>query len=115
MIPLNNPHVDRNSQLVRAIRTPKNQVNSGKLPESKLDIRDVEVRPATPKEINFIESGGERTIEVLNIYVRSGPLLDIENGDFWELSDRTGKYRAIVMDKRLASKRCKITISKIDD
>lgn len=79
------------------------------------DAREVDVRPATERQIEFLASGGERVIEVLNLYVNTGDIASIEKGDYWMLSDRDGTFKAVSLDKRLSTGRCRVTVSRLDD
>lgn len=83
--------------------------------QARGDERKVDVRPASERQIQFLASGGERVIEILNLYVNTGDIAVVEKGDYWTLSDRDGTFKAVSLDKRLSTGRCRVTVSKLDD
>lgn len=83
--------------------------------ELELDRYPVAVRPESASAIDFLQPGGERKVESLNIYPLSGDLSLFSLGHIVQLMDRQGDYKITAADVRESSNYAKITVIKTDD
>lgn len=74
----------------------------------------VTVQPVSEKEIESIETGGERIIDWRRIYVNDGDLYAITPADTWELSGIDGVFRCMKLDNRPWRNYCKIIVGRND-
>lgn len=73
----------------------------------------VNVQPASDKEIEWLERGGERTVDVRRIYVNDGDLEQITLGAIWEFLGQ--KWKAVKTDNRPWRNYCKCIVTALDD
>lgn len=73
----------------------------------------VNVQPASDREIEALEKGGERIIDARRIYVNDGIDASISQADIWEFSGQ--KWKCHKLDNRPWRNYCKAIVSRIDN
>lgn len=73
----------------------------------------ITVQPATDKEIETIEKGGERIKDARRIYVNDGIDASIKPSDLWEFDGQL--FKCHKLDNRPWRNYCRAVISRIDD
>lgn len=77
---------------------------------------EVNLQPATPKQIAALDLGGERAIDIRNVYVNDVEiaLAKIAKADEWTFAGVPGRFKTIVLDNRPWRVYCKVVVSLID-
>ena len=73
----------------------------------------VTIQPASDREIETLEKGGERIVDARRIYVNDGVLASIQKADTWEFDGQVWKCHKL--DNRPWRNYCKAIMSRIDD
>ena len=73
----------------------------------------VTIQPATDREIDAIEKGGERIVDARRVYVNDGVDASISQADVWEFSGQ--KWKCHKLDNRPWRNYCKAIVSRFDD
>lgn len=73
----------------------------------------VNIQPATDREIDAIEKGGERIVDARRVYVNDGIDASIRESDTWEFAGQLWKCHKL--DNRPWRNYCKAIVSRIDD
>lgn len=73
----------------------------------------VNIQPATDREIEAIEKGGERILDARRIYVNDGIDASISPSDIWEFDGQ--RWKCHKMDNRPWRNYCKAIVSRIDN
>ena len=79
--------------------------------ETKHD-HTVTIQPASDREINFLNQGGERIVDARRIYINDGVDVSISPTDMWEFSGQ--RWKCISMDSRPWRSYCKLIVSRVD-
>lgn len=78
----------------------------------------VNLQPASLKQLQALENGGERIIDGRNIWVNDGDLYSINESDEWTFEGVAGRFQCIQLDNRsqFTNPRdyCKCVVSRID-
>lgn len=72
----------------------------------------VTIQPATDKEIEVIEKGGERVIDARRIYINDGVLAEISQADTWAFDGQV--FKCYKLDNRPWRNYCKVIVARID-
>lgn len=79
---------------------------------------DVNLQPATPKQIDSLDLGGERAVDVRNVWVNDTEiaLAKIAKADEWTFDGVAGRFKCVKLDNRSSFQRdyCKAVVSLID-
>lgn len=111
-------HIDDIFETDTGTRTPNTREYVEGLPlvtEGKPSPHSVTLQPATPKQIEALESGGERFIDVRNVWVNDGDLYSITPSDVWNFDSLEGDYKTVKLDNRPVRNYCKITVAIKDE
>jgi hypothetical protein len=73
----------------------------------------VTIQPASDREIDTIERGGERIVDARRVYVNDGVLASIRQADIWEFDGQLWKCHKL--DNRPWRNYCKAIVSRIDE
>lgn len=72
----------------------------------------VNIQPASDREIQSIERGGERIVDARRIFINDGIDASISQADIWEFLGQKWKCHAV--DNRPWRNYCKAIVSRID-
>lgn len=72
----------------------------------------VNIQPATDREIETLEKGGERIVDARVIHVNDGIDASIQKSDIWEFEGQSWKCHAL--DNRYWRSYCRAVVSRID-
>lgn len=72
----------------------------------------VNVQPASAREIETLEKGGERIVDGRRIYVNDGLLASISQGDTWEFDGQ--KWKCHALDNRPWRNYCRAIVGRFD-
>ena len=73
----------------------------------------VTIQPASDREIETLEKGGERIVDARRIYVNDGVLASISQADLWEFDGQLWKCHKL--DNRPWRNYCKAIVSRVDN
>jgi hypothetical protein len=73
----------------------------------------VTIQPASDREIESIERGGERIVDARRVYVNDGVLASISPADIWDFDGQLWKCHKL--DNRPWRNYCKAIVSRIDN
>ena len=73
----------------------------------------VTIQPATDREIETIEKGGERIVDARRVYINDGVDASISQADLWEFAGQVWKCHKL--DNRPWRNYCKAIVSRIDN
>ena len=107
-------HIDSTFKSVDATRTPQpGSYVEGKwiAVPSASSPHNVTLQPASDKEINNLSKGGERLVDVRNVYVNDGDLYAISPSDDWTFAGINGTFKSIKLDNRQWRNYCKVVVS----
>lgn len=110
-------HIDPVFKSIPATRTPKSgsYVNGlwvAGAPATPVP-HTVTIQPASDREIESIERGGERIIDARRVYVNDGVLASISPSDIWNFDGQ--KWKCHKLDNRPWRNYCKAIVSRIDN
>ncbi len=74
----------------------------------------VNLQTASLKEIQSLDSGGERLNDVRKVYINDGIDASLAPSDTWEFEGLSGRYKTIQLDNRPWRNYCKSIVSRID-
>jgi hypothetical protein len=74
---------------------------------------DVTIQPASDREIDSIERGGERVVDARKIYVNDGIDASIRPTDVWEFEGQ--KWKCHRLDNRPWRNYCRAVVYRIDN
>ncbi|MCK5126780.1 MAG: hypothetical protein KAR42_11040 [candidate division Zixibacteria bacterium] len=74
----------------------------------------VNLQPATIKQIEALNQGGERVVDVRNVYVNDGELYKISQADEWVFVNVDGRFKCHSLDSRPWRNYCRAVVSRID-
>lgn len=72
----------------------------------------VTIQPATDREIETLEKGGERIVDARRVYVNDGVLAAIAQADIWEFDGQ--RWKCHKLDNRPWRNYCKAIVSRMD-
>ncbi len=77
---------------------------------------DVNLQPATQKQIDALDLGGERAIDIRVAYVNDDAiaLAKIAKADEWTFDGVAGRFKCVALDNRPWRTYCRVTVSLID-
>jgi len=75
----------------------------------------VTIQPLSDRDINSLDMGGERVIDMRKIYVNDGDLYSIRPADEWIFTGIDGTFKSIQSDLRPWRNYAKIIVSRTDD
>ena len=75
----------------------------------------VNLQSASDKEIQALNDGGERIVDVRRVYVNDGILANIAPSDDWTFENVDGVFKTVKLDNRPWRNYCKIIVSRKDD
>jgi hypothetical protein len=110
-------HIDPVFKSIPATRTPKAGAYVGGLwvpdaPATPIP-HTVTIQPASDREIESIERGGERIVDARRIYVNDGVLASISPADIWNFDGQ--RWKCHKLDNRPWRNYCKAIVSRIDN
>ncbi len=73
----------------------------------------VTVQPASDREIETLEKGGDRVVDARRIYVNDGLLAEITQADTWTFDGQ--EWKCYKLDNRPWRNYCKIIVARFDD
>ena len=73
----------------------------------------VTVQPASDREIETLEKGGDRVVDARRIYVNDGLLAEITQADTWTFDGQ--EWKCYKLDNRPWRNYCKAIIARFDD
>lgn len=73
----------------------------------------VNIQPATDREIDFIQRGGERIVDLRRIYINDGDMQLIDQTGTWTFLGQ--QWKAVKCDNRYWREYCKVLVNRIDD
>lgn len=78
---------------------------------------NVNIQPASDREIQSLAAGGERITDVRRIYVNDGLIAGITPADIWAFDEGHGmqQWKCAAMDCRPWRNYCKLIVVRIDD
>lgn len=81
---------------------------------------NVNLQPLTMDEIDMLNVGGERVVDVRKIYVNDGDMYNITEADLWQFTGVNGTFKSIKLDNRSwqggnSRNYCKVIVSRIDN
>lgn len=76
-------------------------------------LHTVNIQPATDREIDAIEKGGERIIDARRVYVNDGIDASIKESDIWEFDGQ--RWKCHKLDNRPWRNYCKAIVSRFDN
>jgi hypothetical protein len=74
---------------------------------------DVNIQPASDREIDFLARGGERITDVRRVYVNEGNMEAITNNGEWNFLGQ--RWKTVKCDNRYWHNYCKLIVVRIDD
>lgn len=72
----------------------------------------VNIQPATDREIETLEKGGERILDARVIHINDGIDASIQRSDIWDFDGQTWKCHEL--DNRYWRNYCRAVVSRID-
>jgi len=75
----------------------------------------VNIQPATAREIDFLQSAGERVIDVRRVYVNDSTLYTFGEADTWTFDGVDGVFKTVSIDDRPWRTYTKLMVSRLDD
>ena len=73
----------------------------------------VTVQPASDREIETLEKGGDRVVDARRIYVNDGLLAEITQADTWTFDGQ--EWKCYKLDNRPWRNYCKAIVARFDD
>lgn len=73
----------------------------------------VTIQPASDREIETIEKGGDRISDARRIYINDGVLAEISQADTWEFEGQ--QWKCYKLDNRPWRNYCKAIVARFDD
>lgn len=74
----------------------------------------INLQPASLKQIDALNQGGERVVDVRNVWVNDGDLYSISQADEWTFVNVDGRFKCHSLDNRPWRNYCKAVVSRID-
>lgn len=78
----------------------------------------INLQPASMKQIDALQNGGERITDARNVYVNDGDIYTITKADEWTFNGVAGRFKCIHIDNRSqfdnSRNYCKLVVSRID-
>lgn len=75
----------------------------------------VNIQPASDKQIDHLERGGERIKDARRVYVNDGDLYSISEADNWTFTGIDGVFKTQMLDNRPWRNYCRFIAVRIDD
>ena len=79
---------------------------------------DVNIQPATMKQLDHLSMGGERIIDARQVWINDGDIFSINESDEWTFVGVSGRFKCHTMDNRSqftnSRNYCKCIVSRID-
>ena len=75
----------------------------------------VNIQPATAREIDFLQSAGERVKDVRRVYVNDSTLYTFGEADTWTFDGVDGVFKTVSIDDRPWRTYTKLMVSRLDD
>jgi len=75
----------------------------------------VNIQPATDREIDFMQSAGERVLDARRVYVNDSTIYTFNEADTWVFTGVDGVFKTVSIDDRPWRTYTKLIVNRLDD